>query len=80
MPFKVIDRQRFGSDFPTGSKKRQFLGSLAPECIFSSFAYPKDTSLCYDASFKPSTIKIGSGVRPVDVSKKKREGMAKKMR
>ena len=43
---------------------------------FSSFAYPKDTSLCQDALFEPSTINIGSGVRPVAVRKKKkgREG------
>ena len=38
---------------------------------FSSFAYQEGTSLCQDASFKPSTIKIDLGVRPVDVRKKK---------
>ena len=49
---------------------------------FSSFAYPKGTSLCQDASFEPSTINIGSGVRPVDVRKKKigKGRIPKKMR
>jgi len=38
-------------------------------------AYPKGTSLGQDASFEPSTINIGPGVRPVEVRKKKREGL-----
>ena len=76
--FKVIDRLSFGCDFPTGSKKRQFWGRRPPECILSLFANPKGTSLSQDASFEPSTIKIGSGVWPVEVRKKKM--MAKMMR
>ena len=82
---KVIDHRSFGCDFPTAAKKATVLGVVdPPECSFSSFAYPKGTSLCQDASFEPSTINIGLGVRPVDVRKKKkgkgREGMPKKMR
>ena len=68
----VIDHRSFGFDFPNAAKKATVLGGRrSPECNFSSLAYPKGTSLCQDASFEPSTINIGSGVRPVDVRKKK---------
>ena len=68
-----------------GRKKSTVLGAADPLNVFySSFAYPKGTSLRQDASFEPSTINIGSGVRPEDVRKKKkgykgREGMEGKM-
>jgi len=57
-----------------GPKSGSFCGRKLPECIFSSFAFRKDTSLSQEASFEPSTINTGSGVRPVDVRKKKRDG------
>ena len=69
---KVIDHRSFGCDFPTTAQKATVLEVVDPlNVIFQSFAYPKGTSLCQDASFEPSTINIGSGVRPVDVRKKK---------
>ena len=72
---KVIEHKSFGWDSPTGSKKATVLGVVDPlNVFFSSIAYPKGTSLCQDASFEPSTINIGSGVRPVDERKKKRDG------
>ena len=55
-----------------GLKSNGFGGRRPSRYTFSSFAYIKGTSLCQDASFKPSTINTGPGVRlAVDVRKKK---------
>ena len=71
---KVIDQQKFGCNFPPGSKKATVFWVVDPLLNFCSFAYPKGTSLCQDASFEPSTINIGSGVRRGRAQEKKGKG------
>ena len=41
---------------------------------FSIIRIPKGTSLCQNASFEPSAINIGSGIRPVDVRMEEGDG------
>jgi hypothetical protein len=40
---------------------------VVADSLNESFAYPKVISLFQDASFEPSTIDIGSGVRLVEM-------------
>jgi len=73
VPFKSYYAIAFKLGFPDCVERFDgFWGHRSPKSTFLASAYPKGTCLSQDASFEPSTINIGKGVRPIEVRKIKK--------